>query len=112
MAAIPVLWRVPPAGQKRGWRRPRGPEKGLLIDLSVSGLQVRAPAADDLTRGAKVTLALDGVEGWGTIRRVKPVPQTRFCDYGIELSPKAVELVRWVHDRVAGATPATESDWR
>lgn len=112
MAAIPVLWRVPPPGQKRGWRRPRGPEKGLLIDMSVSGLQVRAPAAADLSRGAVVGLALDGVEGRGTIRRMAPVPGTRFCDYGVELTRDAVALVEWVHDRVSGTAPATETDWR
>ena len=112
MAAIPVLWRVPSPDQKRGWRRPRGPEKGLLLDMSVSGLQVRAPAADDLSRGATVTLALDGVEGRGTIRRMVRVPGTRFCDYGIELSPDATALVQWVHDRVAGTTPVSEADGR
>jgi hypothetical protein len=111
MAAIPVLWRIPTPGEKRGWRRPRGPEKGLLIDMSVSGLQVRAPAADDLSRGAVVGLALDGVEGRGTIRRMAAVSGTRFCDYGIELAPEAVALVAWVHDRVAGTAP-TEADWR
>lgn len=112
MAAIPVLWRVPPADRKRGWRRPRAPEKGLLIDVSVSGLQVRAPAADDLGRGAVVHLAVDGIHGWGTIRRATPVPRTRFCDYGLELDREATELVQWVHDRVASTSAVKDSDWR
>ena len=112
MAAIPVQWRIPRAGQRRGWRRPPEPQKGLLIDMSVSGLQVRAPAAADLSRGAVVALALDGVEGWGTIRRVAPVPRSPYVDYGIELSPDATDLVQWVHDRVAGSSAATEADWR
>lgn len=114
VAAIPVEWRVPPPGEKRkgAWRRPQKPEKGLLLDLSVSGFQVRAAAADDLQRGVVVHVALDGVHGWGTIRRATPVPTTRFCDYGVELDPKATALVQWVHDRVAGASPVTEADWR
>ncbi len=112
MAAIPVQWRVPPPGEKRrGWRR-REPENGLLIDLSVSGLGIRAAAADDLGRGATVHVALDGVVGWGTIRRVRPVPGTRLCEYGIELDPKASDLLSWVHAKVAGASAASEADWR
>lgn len=114
MAAIPVRWRVPLAEPKRrgGWRRRPEAESGLLLDLSVSGLQVRAPAADDLVRGSVVGVALDGVEGWGTIRRVAPVPRTRFCDYGVELSPDAVALVQWVHDRVAATSGVDETGWR
>ncbi len=113
VAAIPVGWRLPPPDQKRRDRRRRSePESGLLLDMSVSGLQVRAAAAEDLVRGSVVHLSLDGVVGWGTIRRVSPVPGTRFCAYGIELDPKATALVRYVHDRVAGASPVTETDWR
>lgn len=114
VAAVPVAWRVPEPGQKRGrgWRRAPEPETGLLLDISVSGLQIRAARADDLVRGVVVHVALDGVHGWGTIRRAAPVPTTRFCDYGIELDPKATELVQWVHDQVAGAAPVTEADWR
>jgi hypothetical protein len=113
MAAIPVQWRVTPPGQKRkgAWRRRDEAEKGLLLDLSVSGLQVRAAAADDLSRGVVVHLALDGVHGWGTIRRVSPVPKTTFCDYGIELDPRAVELTEWVHARIASTSAASEADW-
>jgi hypothetical protein len=113
MAAIPVLWRLTPPGEKRrsGWRRRPEAEKGLLLDLSVSGLQVRAAAADDLSRGVVVHLSLDGVHGWGTIRRAAPVPKTTFCDYGIELAPQAEELTQWVHDRIAGTSNASESDW-
>lgn len=113
VAAIPVGWRLPPPGQKkRGWRRPPEPASGLLLDMSVSGLQVRAAAAEDLVRGSVVHLSLDGVVGWGTIRRVTPVPGTRFCDHGIELDPTSTALVQYVHDRVAGARPVTEDDWR
>lgn len=114
VAAIPVGWKLPAPGQKRrGWRRPPEPESGLLLDMSVSGLQVRAAAAEDLVRGSTVHLSLDGVVGWGTIRRVTPVAGTRFCDHGIELDPQSTALVQYVHDRVAGTTAAaTEDDWR
>jgi len=116
VAATPVRWRVAPPGSKRRkrWLRSPEPESGLLLDLSVSGLQIRAAAADDLGPGAVVHIALDEVHGWGTIRRAEPVPETRFCDYGIELAHEAEALRRWVHDHVAGSgtSAATEADWR
>jgi hypothetical protein len=112
MAAIPVRWRVPPPGTKRSrLRRAKAPESALLRDLSVSGLQIRALAADDLSVGVVVHVEVDGVAGWGTIRRMAKVPGTRFCDYGLELSDKATELVEMVHDRVASTRPS-EADWR
>jgi hypothetical protein len=112
-AAIPVLWRTPAPGEKRRslGRRARKPESALLRDISVSGLQIRALAADDLGVGVKVHLEVDGVAGWGTIRRMAAVPGTRFCDYGLELSTRATDLVQMVHDRVAATRPS-EIDWR
>lgn len=113
-AAIPVQWRIPdPDEKRRAFRRAPKAETGLLIDVSVSGIQIRAAAADDLGRGARVRVALDGVVGWGTIRRASPVPGGRYCDYGIELARDSTDLVQWVHDRVAaGSSGLTQTDWR
>jgi hypothetical protein len=111
VAAIPVLWRVAPPDEKRRLRRRPKAQSGLLLDLSVSGLQVRAPVADDLFRGSVVHLALDDVHGWGRIRRIAPVPGTRFANYGLEVSTDATELTEWIYRRVGGASGISSPDW-
>lgn len=110
--SVPVLWRAPAPGVPR-WKQigKQRPQSAALLDLSVSGLQVRAPAADDLFRGVVLHIRLDGVTGAVIIRRVMPVPGTTLCDYGLDLTDTSTELTRWVHDRLAGAATVLESDW-
>ncbi|HEV7721657.1 MAG TPA: PilZ domain-containing protein [Iamia sp.] len=111
--AIPVLWRVPPPdqGRKGGRRARRKAQSGALLDVSVSGLQVRAPSSDDLSTGAVVHIDIDGVVGAVTIRRITPVQGRRFCDYGVEIRASSEDLARWVHTRLAASLRATEQDW-
>jgi len=110
--AIPVFWRVPPPDQGRQSRRDRRKvQSGALLDVSVSGLQVRAPASDDLSIRAVIFIDVDGIVGEVTIRRITPVRGTRFCDYGVEIRASAEELIRWVHTRLAATAKATEHDW-
>ncbi|QYG93752.1 hypothetical protein HC251_15845 [Iamia sp. SCSIO 61187] len=110
--SVPVLWRAPAPGAPR-WKQigKQRPQSGALLDLSVSGLQVRAPAADDLFRGVVIHIQLDGVTGAVVIRRVTPVPGTKLCDYGVQLKDTATELTQWVHERLARSAPVRESDW-
>lgn len=77
----------------------------------MSGLQVRAPAADDMFRGVVVHIQLDGVTGAVVIRRVTPVPGTKLCDYGLQLKETSTELTRWVHERLARSAQLRETDW-
>jgi hypothetical protein len=111
--AIPVLWRVPPPDQgRKGSRRDRRKvESGALLDVSVSGLQIRAPATNDLSTSAVIFVDVDGVVGAVTIRRIAPVPGTKFCDYGVEIRADSEALVRWVNTRLAATAKATEHDW-
>ncbi len=108
---LAVLWRVPSERRSRG-RRGTSVQSAALIDLSVSGLQVRAPAANDLSVGAVVAIEVEGVAGDVVIRRILPVAGTRFADYGLQITPSSHELARWATRRIDAGAEIHESDWR
>jgi hypothetical protein len=108
---VEVLWRVPSERHRRRWRRGGGVQTGALVDLSVSGLKVRAPAADDLSVGAVVPVEIDGVAGDVAVRRIVPVPGTRFADYGVQLTPASHDLARWCTARLDRHSEVGEADW-
>jgi hypothetical protein len=110
---VAVLWRADPE-RKKGARFRKGPhvESGALIDLSVSGLKVRAPMAHDLSVGAVVPIEIDGVAGRITIRRITPVDGTRFADYGAQIMPSSHDLADWARARLDEGAAIGEDDWR
>lgn len=100
-----VGWRVTPPGErpKRRFGLFTPPHQvGRLLELSVSGGQIRAAAANDLGPGAKVWIELDGVVGPVRIRRIMREPGakrgTGDCVYGFELpSESDCEITRHAH---------------
>lgn len=110
---VPVLWRADPERPKGGrFRRTAQVESGALIDLSVSGLKVRAPSAHDLSIGSVVPIEVEGVPGRITIRRITPVDGTRFSDYGAQILPSSHALADWARRRLDEGAEVGEAEWR
>lgn len=106
-----VLWRVPAPGEKpRRLFGRRDPESAELLDVSVSGLSVRAREARDLSIGALVHLAVDGHPGPARIRAMAPEPGGR-CTYGLELVDPASALTRHVYRKLEEAADVHEDAW-
>lgn len=109
---VAVLWRLPSERRRSRFRKAGGVQSGALIDLSVSGFMVRAPRADDLSVGARVPVEVEGVVGEVVVRRIIPVPGTRFDDYGVQVTPASHELARWCTARLDAGAEVHEADWR
>lgn len=100
-----IGWRVTPPGEKakRRFGLVTAPtQTARLLELSVSGAQVRAPAAKDLQRGQKIWIEIEGVVGEVKIRRMIREPgagsRASDCLYGLELGPESTsELTKHVH---------------
>lgn len=79
------------------WWPPRGPgasrrlfgsRKGVaaeLVDVSLTGLLVEAPANEALRVGDIITVEVDGITGPVTLRRIVAVPGSPTWRYGVEL---------------------------
>ncbi|HEX7131666.1 MAG TPA: PilZ domain-containing protein [Iamia sp.] len=109
---LEVRWRVPDDPRRGRRRRGQGPQTGALIDVSVSGLKVRAPAATDLSVGARVPIEIDGVAGTVAVRRIISVPGTRFADYGVQISPGSYRLAAWATAHLSQGAEIDEALWR
>ncbi len=111
VAPVAVLWRLPSERRRSRFRKGGGVQSGALVDLSVSGLKVRAPRADDLSVGARVPVEIEGVVGDVVVRRIVPVPGTRFDDYGVQIHPASHDLARWCTARLDATSEVKEADW-
>lgn len=107
---IPIGWRVEPKGSRWGRRKP--PQRGEMLEVSLSGAAVRAPLEADLHPGALVRVEVDGTEGQVIIRRITPGEGTPLATYGVEFAHPNGRLAQLLTQRlipvrqVAGA-----ADW-
>ena len=109
---IAIRW-WPPRGPGAP-RRLFGPRKGLaaeLVDVSLTGLLVEAPANEELRVGDTITVEVDGITGPVTLRRVVAVPGSPTWRYGVELLDLTAALTAHVHAKLAGRPHVSAPQW-
>ena len=82
-----------------------------MVDLSVTGARIRAPANAMIQRGTRVTIAFGAHRGLVEVRRMEQAHDQTIAYYGVRfvsLDPTLQQLV----DDVVGADRPTEADWR
>jgi hypothetical protein len=94
---LEVAWRVAPPGSTPREQRKHRPQRGSLLDLSVSGALVAAPQANELSAGAVLYMAIDDQVGKVRIRRIIDSPDRGMVRYGIEFVELGSDLTRYVH---------------
>lgn len=70
---------------------------GRLVDISVSGAAVVAPAADDIGPGSVVLVQLGNARAAARIRRVESFDAAGWRIYGVEFVELSPELLEWVN---------------
>jgi hypothetical protein len=70
--------------RRTGWRARLVEERVAALDVSTSGVGIRAGAVADLRIGHVVTLRLDPFEVRATIRRIMPAEDATSVLYGLE----------------------------
>jgi hypothetical protein len=78
-AWLPITWTFPHEVQ-----RDEGIAAGLIVDVSVSGARVVAPAAPQLTVGTRVDIELFGHHGSAVVRRHQACGLPGKLFYGVE----------------------------
>lgn len=92
-----LTWRAEEHADRRRRRRHRDPEVGRLVDISVSGASVVAPAADDIGPGSVVLMQLGNARAAARIRRVESFDAEGWRIYGVEFVEVSPELLEWVN---------------
>ncbi len=109
---ISIRW-WPPRGPG-STRRLFGPRRGqaaALVDVSVTGLLVEAPANDHLKVGDTVTVTVDDVTGPVTIRRVVGERGDPTWRYGVELLDLTSELTTHIHAKLSERAHVSATQW-
>jgi len=107
---VPVDWRLGPAKRRKP---PKARAQGELLDLSVSGARVAAPAARDLVVGSRLDIRILDVAGPVIIRRIEPGSSRSESVYGLEFASASSPLTQLVHhDLLSRYTSAQEHQWR
>ena len=70
------------------------PDHGVLLDVSVSGAQVLAPADPEVRIGSRFDVEIKGVVGRVVVRRIVHSATPDLCLYGIEIPPESEDLAR------------------
>ena len=94
---VRVGWMVdrPERVGRRLRRRLAGmPGHGVLLDVSVSGAQVLAPADPEIRIGTRFDIEVKGVVGRVVVRRIVHSATPDLCLYGVEIPPESGDLAR------------------
>lgn len=107
--SVEVGWRLRRVDTPRGQVVVPSGVTGLLLDLSVTGARVDAPASPDLEEGSTVLISIIGTHGPVTIRRISPglAEETRM--FGLEFGDRS-PLTELVHDDLLQTFSAKTAD--
>jgi len=92
-----IGWRVDEIVQGRLRDRPRPTEIGRIIDVSVSGAAIVAPAAPEMRPGRPVAIRVGEADGIVRIRRVSELEEPGWCLYGVEFVESDLALRDWIN---------------
>lgn len=97
LGEVLIAWRVDEVIPGRVRDRPRPPEVGRMIDVSVSGAAIVAPAATELRPGRAVVIRLDDAESVVRIRRIVDFGEDGWLLYGVELMESDLVFRDWIN---------------
>ena len=111
---VPVRWRVVAKDLKGRRRRAanRKAQLATLLEMSMSGLLIEAPASDDLTVGRIVGVEIDDVVGRVKIRRIDARAGSPTWRYGVEMIDATSPFTAYVQGALAGIANASAERWR
>ena len=101
---------LPSVPAKRFGRR-RKPQRGSLVDLSLTGARIKAPADPAIVAGTLVVIAVDDLRGVVKVRRIDAAIDPAVSLYGVEfirLDARLQDLM----DRTLSVHRPDETCWR
>jgi hypothetical protein len=107
---IHLTWRpeLPP----KWFRRSTKPQRATIVDISVTGALIQAPANVEIQRGTIVNIAFGGEHrGVVRVRRIEPSPDANVAYYGVQFVSLDTALRQLIDDTVGAHRPAG-ADWR
>ena len=109
VSLVHLTWR--PRLAPKWFRRSTRSQRATVIDLSVTGARIRAPANAEIQRGTMVTIAFGPHRGLVQVRRIERARDPTVAYYGVRFVSLDTALRQLVDDAV-GADRPTEADWR
>jgi hypothetical protein len=97
LGEVLISWRVDEVIPGRVRDKARPPEIGRLLDVSVSGAAIVAPASSDLRVGRAVAIRLDGADALVRIRRIADLGHEEWRLYGVEFVESDLEFRDWIN---------------
>lgn len=110
VSLIHLTWRpeLPP----KWFRRSTKPQRATIVDLSVTGALIQAPANEEIHRGTMVNITFGGAhQGRVQVQRVKATPDPNVAYYGVRFVSLDA-TVRQLIDDTVGAHRPSAADWR
>lgn len=95
------------------WFRPSSKrQQATMVDVSVTGARIKAPANRHIQRGTMVVIALAGAHsGLVRVQRVDPAPDPTQAYYGVQFV-SLDDALQMLIDDIVGAHRPNERDWR
>ncbi len=97
LGEVLISWRVDEIIPGRLRDKPRPPEIGRLLDVSVSGAAIVAPASPDLRVGRAVAIRLDSADALVRIRRIGDFGDEEWRVYGVEFLESDLAFRDWIN---------------
>ena len=104
-----VSWRVDELIPGRLRDRARPPEIGRVVDVSISGAAIVAPASPQLRRGRPVCIRLDDADAVVRIRRIEEIGDDDWRLYGVEFVETDLAFRDWVNGLLDARRPDSQT---